>query len=92
MDSKKIIFVWFQRFEEVNEGILRILAIITLISSILLILFGVFVVGNSFITAGQEDNFLPGILFIVGTFIAYWFFWVIVRVILWVHDGFKEST
>ena len=90
MDEKKIIFVWFSRFNEVNKGVLRILGIISLVGVIAPILYLLI----TSIIANQEGYivyWIDGIYVVVGILICYCLFWILFRIILWVYDGFQES-
>ena len=105
MDENKIIFFPKEKTDDLNKGVNRILAILTLVIGIIGIGAGIFVMsvgiiaGLGFIeTTGDpkpSNLFLVGIAGIVGTVIAYKLIWLIVwfsyKVLKWIYEGFKES-
>ncbi|WP_026461242.1 hypothetical protein [Adhaeribacter aquaticus] len=80
--EKKLIKPWFSRFNTVNKGILRILAIILVGGAFYCSIMG----GNA--GSNTDYQFLIGITFggafYFGTVLSF-------RLILWIIDGFKDN-
>lgn len=77
MNVDKLIYPYYDRFNTLNLGIKRLLFLLIFPVMIVLVLIGVAGIGNDRIY----------LLILIGPSL-YMLFWVLVRTILWVLDGF----
>jgi hypothetical protein len=74
-----------KRFRRLNKGVFRLhLVIAGLLSLTLLLMY----LGNRYYISVQED-LLTGAVAVVVPFVGYL---LVVRIVLWVIDGFREGT
>ena len=75
--EKLIILIWFKRFDTVNKGLIRLLAVAAVIGSLLM---GWFIAEINYYRHGLFD-------FIIGTIITHISIILLFRISVWVYDG-----
>ncbi len=79
--ERKIILLWFKRFDTVNKGLLRILALLLVAATVFWLA----------ILIDEKPELTTQVVFIVSFYVIGTYIGLILvfRILLWIYDGFR---